>query len=154
MSFFHSDFYYLSISFQFHFFQTEVSELVDHSDQGERREVSLYFVSPPRALLRVFLLSAAAKLQYLPKVPGTLSKIMKKLYPSQHFNPYAFYVPPFPLKQCWSVPETFGVIVHEKIFRYRIYFSQKPTLFRWRRGTNVPSRLKICKVSQDFWRVL
>jgi len=34
-----------------------------------------------------------------------------------------------------------------------MYFSQKPTLFRGRRGPNVPSRLKICTMSQDFWRV-
>jgi len=31
---------------------------------------------------------------------------------------------PSPLKQCWSVPETLGIIVHEKFFRYRMYFSQ------------------------------
>ena len=29
----------------------------------------------------------------------------------------------FPLKQCWSVPEILGVIVHEKSFRYRIFLA-------------------------------
>ena len=61
---------------------------------------------------------------------------------------------PFPPKQSWSVPETLGFFVHEKLFCYHMHFSQKPTLFMGRRGTNVPSRTKICKVSKDFWRVL
>ena len=94
------------------------------------------------------------KLQYSPKVPGTLSKSYEKLQSYQHFNHYALNVPPFPLKQCCSVPGTFGIIAHEKIFHFPIYFSQKSTLFKGRRGTNVLSRLKICKVFQDFWRVL
>ena len=46
------------------------------------------------------------------------------------------------------------VIVHEKFFGYLMYFSQKPPLFWERKGTNVPSRLKMCKVSQEFWRIL
>ena len=81
-------------------------------------------------------------LQYLPKVPGTLPKNYEKLYPYQHFNHYALNAPPFPLKQCWYVPETLGIIAHEKFFHYPMYVSQKPTLFKGRRGTNVSSRLK------------
>ena len=48
---------------------------------------------------------------------------------------------------------TLGIIVHEKFFHFPMYFSQTPTLFKGG-GTNVSSRLKICKVSQDFWQVL
>ena len=48
---------------------------------------------------------------------------------------------PFPLKKCCSVPETFSIIAHENIFHYLIYFSQKPTLFKGRRGTNALSRI-------------
>ena len=62
--------------------------------------------------------------------------------------------PHSPLKQCWSVPETLDIIAHEKCFHYPMYFSEKPTLFKGRRGTNALSRLKTCKVSQDFWQVL
>ena len=46
------------------------------------------------------------------------------------FQPLRLERPSFPLKQCSSVPETLGVIVHEKYFRYRMYFSQKPILCR------------------------
>jgi len=38
----------------------------------------------------------AFELQYLPKVPGALSKDSGKLQPSQHFNHYAYYAPPSP----------------------------------------------------------
>ena len=77
-------------------------------------------------------------LQYLPKFFGTLLK-----------NYYALKAPP-PLKQCWSVSETLGIIVHEKVFRYHMYSSQKPALFRERRETNVPSGLKYAKYPRTF----
>ena len=35
-----------------------------------------------------------------------------------------------------------------------MYFAHKATLFRGRRGVKVFSRIKMCKVSQDFWQLL
>ena len=60
----------------------------------------------------------------------------------------------FPIKQCWSVPETHGIILHEKLFRCCMYFSQKPSLLKGKRRTNLTCRLKMCELSQDFWRLL
>ena len=59
----------------------------------------------------------------------------------------------FNLNQCSYRPYT-KPNTTLKYVRYRMYFTQNPTLFWGRRGPNVPSRFKICKVSQDFWRVL
>ena len=101
-----------------------------------------------------FFLSNKAVTTILAKSPwDTFRKLLKTIALSV-FQPLRLECAPFPLKQCWSVPETFGIIAHKKFFHYPMYFSQKPTLFKGRRGTNVSSGLKICKVSQDFWQVL
>ena len=58
--------------------------------------------------------------------------------------------PPSPLKQCWSVPEIFGIIAHEKIFHYPIYFSQKPTLFKGGGGRMFCPDQKYAKCPRTF----
>ena len=62
---------------------------------------------------------------------GNFEEIMKN-YSLLSIQSLRLLHTPFPTKQCWSVPETLGVIVHEKLFRYCMYFSQKPTLFTGR----------------------
>ena len=120
------------------------------------------FYQRPRATNRRYVIKSYTHAHIF--LPGTYNTGQKSLGHFQKImNNYSFLsistitpwcTPAFLLKQCWSVPETLGVIAHEKFFRYRMSFSQKPTLFRGRRGTNAPSRLKINKVSQDFWQAL
>ena len=49
---------------------------------------------------------------------------------------------------------TLDAIAHVKLFRYRIYSFQKPTMVKGRRGMRDERRVKNCKVSPDFCPLL